>query len=79
MALRARMWARRAAAEATLGWLSSASATLSLGGKSVRCAAAGVALMGQARGAYTFMAHLKWTPVIALGYALSIWVHLLIN
>ncbi len=41
--------------------------------------AAGVALMGQARGIYTFFTHLKWTPVIALGYGLSIWVHLLIN
>ena len=30
------------------------------------------ALMGQARGIYTFGAHLKWTPVIALGYAASI-------
>lgn len=41
--------------------------------------AAGVALMGQARGQYTFFGHLKWTPVIALGYAASIYVHLLIN
>lgn len=41
--------------------------------------AAGVALMGQARGYYTFFGHLKWTPVIALGYAASIAVHLMIN
>ncbi|MEH6582108.1 MAG: sodium:proton antiporter NhaD [Halioglobus sp.] len=41
--------------------------------------AAGVALMGQARGLYTFFGHLKWTPVIALGYAASIWVHFLVN
>lgn len=41
--------------------------------------AAGVALMGTARGTYTFGAHLKWTPVVALGYAASIYVHLLIN
>ncbi len=41
--------------------------------------AAGVALMGQARGQYTFFSHLKWTPVIAVGFALSIWVHFLIN
>lgn len=41
--------------------------------------AAGVALMGQARGYYTFFNHLKWTPVIALGYAASIYVHLLLN
>ncbi|MFH2123372.1 MAG: sodium:proton antiporter NhaD [Pseudomonadota bacterium] len=41
--------------------------------------AAGVALMGQARGMYTFFGHLKWTPVIALGYAASIYVHFLVN
>ena len=41
--------------------------------------AAGVALMGQARGVYTFFRHLKWTWAIALGYAASIWVHFLIN
>jgi len=41
--------------------------------------AAGVALMGQARGAYTFFAHLKWIWAIALGYAASILAHLLIN
>ncbi|MEW6331317.1 MAG: sodium:proton antiporter NhaD [Pseudomonadota bacterium] len=41
--------------------------------------AAGVALMGQARGIYTFFSHLKWTWAIALGYAASIWVHFLIN
>lgn len=41
--------------------------------------AAGVALMGQARGQYTFLSHLKWSPVIALGYAASIAVHLLIS
>jgi len=41
--------------------------------------AAGVALMGQARGQYTFFSHLKWTPAIAAGFAPSIWVHLLVN
>jgi Na+/H+ antiporter NhaD/arsenite permease-like protein len=41
--------------------------------------AAGVALMGQARGIYTFFAHLKWTWAIALGYAASIWAHFLVN
>ncbi|WP_232370811.1 sodium:proton antiporter NhaD [Desulfogranum marinum] len=41
--------------------------------------AAGVALMGQARGKYTFFGHLKWAPAIALGYAASIWVHFLVN
>jgi len=41
--------------------------------------ASGVALMGQARGMYTFLGHLKWTPVIALGYAASIAVHMWVN
>ena len=41
--------------------------------------AAGVALMGQARGMYTFFGHLKWAPVIGLGYAASIYVHFLVN
>jgi NhaD family Na+/H+ antiporter len=41
--------------------------------------AAGVALMGQARGQYTFFGHLKWTPAIALGYAASITIHLWLN
>lgn len=41
--------------------------------------AAGIALMGQARGQYTFFKHLRWTPAIALGYALSIWLHMVLN
>lgn len=41
--------------------------------------AAGVALMGVARGQYTFFSHLKWTPIIALGYAGAVWAHFLIN
>jgi NhaD family Na+/H+ antiporter len=41
--------------------------------------AAGVALMGQSRGNYTFMVHLKWTPVIALGYGASILLHMWTN
>jgi NhaD family Na+/H+ antiporter len=41
--------------------------------------AAGVALMGSARGIYTFGAHLKWTWAIALGYAASIAAHLFMN
>lgn len=41
--------------------------------------AAGVGLMGVARGTYTFGAHLKWMPVVALGYAASIYCHMIIN
>ena len=41
--------------------------------------AAGVALMGTSKGQYTFLGHLRWTPIIALGYAAGIGTHLLIN
>jgi Na+/H+ antiporter NhaD/arsenite permease-like protein len=41
--------------------------------------AAGVALMGQARGVYTFASHLRWTPAVAAGYAASIVTHMLVN
>jgi Na+/H+ antiporter NhaD/arsenite permease-like protein len=41
--------------------------------------AAGVAVMGQARGVYTFFSHLKWSWTIVIGYFASIWVHFLLN
>ncbi len=41
--------------------------------------AAGVALMGQARGIYTFFGHLRWMPVLLLGYVASAMVHLWLN
>jgi len=41
--------------------------------------AAGVALMGQARGIYTFFGHLKWSWAVGLGYAASIVVHIWLN
>lgn len=41
--------------------------------------AAGVALMGQARGIYTFNSHLKWSPVILLGYFAGVFTHLYLN
>tara|TARA_R110002126_G_scaffold3263_2_gene18598 strand:- start:21643 stop:23151 length:1509 start_codon:yes stop_codon:yes gene_type:complete len=41
--------------------------------------AAGVALMGVGRGSYSFMSHLKWTPIIVLGYGAAIIVHFLVN
>lgn len=40
--------------------------------------AAGVALMGQSKGVYTFFSHLKWSWAIALGYAASILCHMLL-
>jgi len=41
--------------------------------------AAGVALMGQARGIYTFSAHLRWSWAVAAGFAAGILVHLWLN
>lgn len=41
--------------------------------------AAGVALMGASRGQYTFMAHLRWSWAIALGYVVSIGLHMWMN
>ncbi|MGE5706883.1 MAG: sodium:proton antiporter NhaD [Bacteroidota bacterium] len=41
--------------------------------------AAGVALMGQARGQYTFFSHLKWSWAVLLGYFAAIGAHLLLN
>jgi Na+/H+ antiporter NhaD/arsenite permease-like protein len=41
--------------------------------------AAGVAVMGTARGIYTFFGHLKWSWAILLGYVASIAVHFAVN
>jgi Na+/H+ antiporter NhaD/arsenite permease-like protein len=41
--------------------------------------AAGVALMGSSQGRYTFLGHLRWAPVIAMGYAAGIGAHFLVN
>ncbi|MBI2792878.1 MAG: sodium:proton antiporter NhaD [Gammaproteobacteria bacterium] len=41
--------------------------------------AAGVALMGQSKGNYTFMSHLKWSWAILLGYFAAVFVHFWVN
>lgn len=41
--------------------------------------AAGVALMGQARGIYTFQSHLKWTPAVLVGYVVSVALHIFLS
>lgn len=41
--------------------------------------AAGVALMGTSQGRYTFFSHLRWTPVLAIGYAAGIATHFFVN
>lgn len=41
--------------------------------------AAGVAVMGQARGVYTFFSHLRWSWAVLIGYFASIGTHFLVN
>lgn len=41
--------------------------------------AAGIALMGQTNGMYTFFSHLKWSWAILIGYFLSIFAHIYLN
>ncbi len=41
--------------------------------------AAGIALMGLSKNHYTFQTHLRWTPVITLGYGIGIFAHFWIN
>jgi len=54
--------------------------TAGIGGSALSVgSAAGVALMGQARGFYTFFSHLKWTPIILIGYAAGIATHIYLN
>ncbi len=54
--------------------------TVGIGGNLLSVgSAAGVALMGTARGKYTFGVHLKWVPAIILGYVASILCHLFMN
>jgi len=54
--------------------------TLGVGGSLLAIGSApGIGLMGQAKGLYTFSSHMKWFPVILLGYFASIGVHFLVN
>ncbi len=54
--------------------------TLGVGGSLLAIGSApGIGLLGQAKGQYTFSSHMKWTPLILLGYFASIGVHFLIN
>lgn len=54
--------------------------TLGVGGSLLAIGSApGVGLLGQIKGVYTFGYHLRWMPVILLGYFASIGVHFWIN
>lgn len=54
--------------------------TAGIGGSLISIgSAAGVALMGVARGSYTFGTHIRWAPVLLIGYIAAIAVHFWIN
>lgn len=54
--------------------------TTGVGGSLVSIgSAAGVALMGIGRGHYGFMAHLRWTPALLLGYFAAVAMHFWVN
>lgn len=54
--------------------------TLGVGGSLLAIGSApGIALLGLTKGKYSFVSHLKWCPVILLGYFASIGVHFLVN
>ncbi len=54
--------------------------TAGVGGSALAVgSAAGVGVLGVARGQYTFFSHLKWSPVILLGYAGAVVTHFLVN
>lgn len=54
--------------------------TLGTGGSLLSIgSAAGVALMGASKGQYTFLSHLRWTPILVLGYGAGILVHYMMN
>ncbi|XRB12570.1 citrate transporter [Pseudoscourfieldia marina] len=61
------------------GWLL-LTLTAGVGGSMLSLgSAAGVGLMGQARGTYTFRSHLKWSWAVAIGYAGSICAMLILH
>ncbi|MDF9391775.1 MULTISPECIES: sodium:proton antiporter NhaD [Methylococcus] len=54
--------------------------TLGVGGSLLAIGSApGIALLGMTRGQYSFSSHLKWCPVILLGYFAAIGAHLIVN
>lgn len=54
--------------------------TLGVGGSLLAIGSApAIGLLGQAKGQYTFTSHMKWFPVILLGYFSAIGVHFLVN
>ena len=66
--------------EMSLGQWQLITLTAGVGGSMLAVgSAAGVAVMGQARGVYTFFSHLKWSWAVVVGYGASVWTHILVN
>lgn len=66
--------------EMSLGQWQLITLTAGVGGSMLAVgSAAGVAVMGQARGIYTFFSHMKWSWAVVIGYGASVWSHLLVN
>jgi len=66
--------------EMSLGHWLTATLTTGIGGSLLSIgSAAGIALMGQSGGNYTFLKHLRWTPAITAGFAFSLGTHYLLN
>jgi Na+/H+ antiporter NhaD/arsenite permease-like protein len=54
--------------------------TLGVGGSLLAIGSApGIGLLGMTKGKYNFASHLKWCPVILLGYFAAIAVHFVVN
>ncbi|PZN69458.1 MAG: sodium:proton antiporter [Candidatus Methylumidiphilus alinenensis] len=54
--------------------------TLGVGGSLMAIGSApGIGLLGLTKGQYSFLGHLKWFPVILIGYFAAIGVHFLVN
>jgi Na+/H+ antiporter NhaD/arsenite permease-like protein len=66
--------------EMSLGHWLTATLTTGIGGSLLSIgSAAGIALMGQSKGHYTFLKHLRWTPAIGTGIGVSVAAHYLLN
>ena len=54
--------------------------TLGVGGSLLAIGSApGIGLLGLGKGQYTFGTHMRWCPVILLGYAAAVGVHFIVN
>lgn len=66
--------------EMSLGYWLQVTLTIGIGGSLLSIgSAAGIVLMGQSAGQYSFFKHLRWAPVIGLGYVTAVLSHYWLN